>query len=72
MEHPGGRSAACSGNIDSMRNSRTVRSVTTYLIICLLRAQALVLTPLLALHQSVQTIQRTKLIIAACNFTPMC
>ena len=29
MEHPAGRSAACSGNIDSMRNSRTVRSATT-------------------------------------------
>ena len=29
MEHPAGRSAAGSRNIDSMRNSRTVRSATT-------------------------------------------
>ena len=85
MEHPAGRSAAGSGNIDSMRNSRTVRSATTVSDYMSSEGSG----SGSGSDSSARSIPKrsdysedqvdncrlqfhTNVLIAACNFTPMC
>ena len=72
MDHPAGRSAAGSGNIDSMRNSRTVRSATTVSDYMSSEGSGSGSDSSARSTPKRSDYSEDQVDIAACNFTPMC